>query len=101
MAVRYFTLFFLSGTSASVKENTKKGLSEFFSMGQRLISRWSLAPPLSLNELPPLVFPRSSQQVAKMMRKEGKEAVALVSGESDTAVSSSGLIMEARYCWMA
>jgi len=66
-----------SGTTASVKQNTKKGLSEFFSMGQRLISR-------------------SSQQVAKMMRKEGKEAVALVAGESDTAVSSSGLIMEAR-----
>ena len=43
MAVRYFTLFFLSGTSASVKENTKKGLSELFSMGQRLISRWPLA----------------------------------------------------------
>ena len=47
------------------------------------------------------MFPRSSQQVAKMMRKEGKEAVALVAGESDTAVSSSGLIMEARYFWMA
>ena len=47
------------------------------------------------------MFPRSSQQVAKMMRKEGKEAVALVAGEPDTAVSSSGLIMEARYCWMA
>ena len=35
------------------------------------------------------------------MRKEGKEAVSLVAGESDTAVSSSGLIMEARYFWMA
>ena len=81
-----------------MKQNTKKGLSEFFSMGQRLISRWSLASPLLFEQsLVSLVFPRSSQQVAKMMRKEGKEAVALVSGESDTAVSSSGLIMEARY----
>ena len=85
-----------------MKQNTKKGLSEFFSMGQRLISRWSLSSPLLFEQsLVSLVLPRSSQQVAKMMRKEGKEAVALVSGESDTAVSSSGLIMEARYCWMA
>ena len=81
-----------------MKQNTKKGLSEFFSMGQRLISRWSLSsPPLSLNQQSSLVFPRSSQQVAKMMRKEGKEAVSLVAGESNTAVSSSGLIMEARW----
>merc|ERR1719150_1586640 len=63
-----------SGTTASVKQNTKKGLSEFFSMGQRLISR-------------------SSQQVAKIMRKEGKDALV---GAEPEAVSSSGLIMEAR-----
>merc|ERR550532_3763250 len=63
-----------SGTSGSVKQNTKKGLSEFLSMGQRLISR-------------------SSQQVAKIMRKEGKDALV---GAEPEAVSSSGLIMEAR-----
>jgi len=63
-----------SGSSGSVKQNTKKGLSEFLSMGQRLISR-------------------SSQQVAKIMRKEGKDALV---GAEPEAVSSSGLIMEAR-----
>ena len=39
-------------------------------------------------------FPRSSQQVAKIMRKEGRDALV---GAEPEAVSSSGLIMEARW----
>ena len=84
-----------------MKQNTKKGLSEFLSMGQRLISRSISFCPFG--HLPSqssfVVFSRSSQQVAKIMRKEGKDALV---GAEPEAVSSSGLIMEARYnYWMA
>ena len=79
-----------------MKQNTKKGLSEFLSMGQRLISRSLSIGTLRSTNIPMLIciFSRSSQQVAKIMRKEGKDALV---GAEPEAVSSSGLIMEARY----
>jgi len=66
-------------SSVSLKQ-TKKGLSDFFSMGQKLISR-------------------SSQQMVKLMRKEsGSNSLRTdsPSHQEPDAVSSSGLIMEAR-----
>lgn len=70
---------FSEASSVSLKQ-TKKGFTEFLSMGQKLITK-------------------SSQQVARLIRKETSSTLRtepVVSGCDTEAISSSGLIMEAR-----
>lgn len=70
-----------SETSSLSLKQTKKGLSDFLSMGHKLISR-------------------SSQQVARLIKKDATSPLrtdtSLASTTEAEAVSSSGLIMEAR-----